>query len=77
MPRVYLTKEDKREREISDMLKQLSSGKQDALAKVWGISQQGVSHRLKNGNITLIDLYRAREIINLDLRKLNYLLGED
>jgi len=76
MPKVYLTKEDKREQEINTELQRMAAGHHKELAEVWGISQPGASYRIRHGNITLLDLYKAREIISLDLRKLHYLIGE-
>ena len=76
MPKVYLTKEDQREQEINTELQRMAAGKHKELAAVWGISQPGASYRIRHGNVTLLDLYKAREIINLDLRKITYLIGE-
>lgn len=76
MPKVYLTKEDKREQEINTELQRMAAGKHKELAAVWGISQPVASYRIRHGNVTLLDLYKAREIINLDLRKITYLIGE-
>ena len=76
MPKVYLKKEDQREQEINTELQRMAAGKHKELAAVWGISQPGASYRIRHGNITLLDLYKAREIINLDLRKITYLIGE-
>ena len=76
MPKVYLTKADKREQEINTELQRMAAGKHKELATVWGISQPGASYRIRHGNITLLDLYKAREIMQIDMRKLMYLIGE-
>lgn len=76
MPRTYLTKADKREQEINTELQRMAAGKHKELAAVWGISQPGASYRIRHGNITLLDLYKAREIMPIDMRKLMYLIGE-
>ena len=76
MPRTYLTKADKREQEINKELERMAAGKHKALAECWGISQPGASYRIRHGNITLLDLYKAREVMPIDMRKLMYLIGE-
>ena len=64
MPKVYLTQEERQLKRIIRTLQAESKGKQKELAKVWGITQQGVSHRINTGAVTIIDLWKAREIIN-------------
>ena len=76
MPKVYTSSADKQAQKIIRVLKGASQGQQDALADAWGISQQAVSHRLNTGNITLIDLWKARKIIDLDAHDIEYLIRE-
>ena len=70
MPKVYLSEEDRQKEKIIRALFWAAKGKQKDLAKVWNISQPAVSKRLSSGNVTLIDLLKAREILNLDLGEL-------
>lgn len=75
MPRVYLTSEDKRKQEIISLLTGMAAGKQKELSNVWDISQQAVSYKLKHGNVTLLDLYKAREVLEMDLHKITFMIG--
>ena len=75
MPRVYLTKCDERKNKIIKFFMAASAGKQAELSGVWGISQPAVSYKIKHGNLTLLDLYNAREVIKLDARDVAYLIG--
>lgn len=70
MPKVYLSAEDRQRDKIIRAIGWATKGKQKDLAKVWGISQPAVSQRLKHGNITLIDLWKARGILDIDLGEL-------
>lgn len=76
MPKVYTSAADKQAAKIIRILKGAATGHQNDLADVWGISQQAVSHRLNTGNITLIDLWKARHIIDLDTKDIEYLIRE-
>lgn len=76
MPRVRLIEEERRRDAIIKFLSGMAAGHHKELAEVWGISQPGASYRIRHGNVTLLDLYKARDIISLDLRKLQYLIGE-
>ena len=76
MPKVYTSSADRQTQKIIRVLKGASQGHQEALADVWGISQPAVSHRLNTGNVTLIDLWKARKIIDLDAHDLEYLIKE-
>lgn len=76
MPKVYTSTADRQQQKIIRILKGAANGQQNALADVWGISQQAVSHRLNTGNITLIDLWKARHIIDLDAKDIEYLIRE-
>ena len=75
MPRVFLTSEDRRANEIIALLKGMAAGKQKELSEVWDISQQAVSYKLKHGNVTLLDLYKAREVLEMDLHKITFMIG--
>lgn len=77
MPKAFLTSESRREAEINRTLAAMAKGKQSQLAEVWGISQPAVHKRIKSGNITLLDLYKAKDILQFNLRTINYLIGGD
>lgn len=64
MPKAYLTQEERQKQRIIRTLQAESKGRQKELAKVWGITQQAVSHRINTGNVTILDLWKAREIID-------------
>ena len=66
MPKVYLSENERKKDRIIKTLFVLTKGHQKDLARVWEISQPAVSQRLKKGDVTLYDLYRAREFIDLD-----------
>ena len=74
MPKIK-TNDQIRADKIKTLLQGCAKGHQDELAEVWGISQPAVSQRLRTGNITLYDLYRAQGILNLDARDIEYLIG--
>lgn len=77
MPKAFLTSESRREAEINRMIAAMAKGKQSLLAECWGISQPAVCNRIKSGNITLLDLYKARDILQFDTRTITYLIGGD
>lgn len=74
MPKIKTTDQIRADK-IIKTLRGHAEGHQDELAEVWGISQPAVSQRLRTGNITLFDLYRAQGILNLDARDIEYLIG--
>lgn len=74
MPKIK-TNDQIRADKIIKTLRGHAEGRQNELAAVWGISRQAVSQRLRTGNITLYDLYRAQGILNLDARDIEYLIG--
>ena len=76
MPKVYTNLADRQTQKIIRVLKGAANGKHDQLAEAWDISRQAVEYRLKHGNITLIDLWKARKIIDLDARDIEYLIRE-
>lgn len=74
MPKIKTTDQIRADK-IIKTLRGHAEGRQSELAEVWGISQPAVSQRLRTGNITLFDLYRAQGILNLDARDIEYLIG--
>ena len=76
MPKVYLSGDDRRKQKIIRTLQGVAKGKQKDLSEVWGITQPAVSQRLKSGNVTLYDLYLARDFLRIDLEDLETLLHE-
>lgn len=76
MPKVYTSSADRQSQRIIRVLKGAADGKHDALADVWDISRQAVDYRIKNGNITLLDLWKARHVIDLDAKDIEYLIKE-
>lgn len=66
MPKVYLDSAERQNAKINRELSSMAKGQQSNLAKLWGISQQAVSKRLNTGNVTLIDLWKARHIFDAD-----------
>lgn len=67
---------DRQAQRIIKTLKGASIGRQEELADCWDISQQAVSHRLNTGNVTLLDLWKARHLIDLDAKDIEYLIRE-
>ena len=76
MPKVYLSQTERQERKIIRTLSGAAKGKQKALAERWGITQSAVSQRLSKGNVTLIDLWKARDVLDIDGEDLAELIGE-
>lgn len=75
MPKVYLSKSDEQEARIIREIKKSAAGHHKDLARCWGISQQAASKRINKGNITLLDLWRGKEIFQFDMQYLNKLIG--
>lgn len=67
---------DRQAEKIIRMIKGATAGKHDKLADCWDISRQAVDYRIKNGNITLLDLWKARHLIDLDAKDIEYLIRE-
>lgn len=76
MPKVYGSLAEKQQAKIIRVLKVVTYGKHDQLAEAWDISRQAVDYRIKQGNVTLLDLWKARNVIDLDELDINYLIGE-
>ena len=76
MPKVYTNTADRQEAKIIRVLKVAADGKHEQLADAWNVSRQAVDYRLKHGNVTLIDLWKARKIIDLDVHDIEYLIRE-
>ena len=76
MPKVYGSLAEKQEAKIIRVLKGAADGKHEQLADAWGISRQAADYRIKNGNITLLDLWKARDVFDLDARDIEYLIRE-
>lgn len=76
MPRVYTSQAERQEAKIIRMLKGAADGKHEQLADVWDVSRQAVDYRIKNGKVTLLDLWKARDVIDLDAADIEYLIRE-
>ena len=76
MPKVYLSLAEKQEAKIIRVLKGAAAGKHEQLADAWNVSRQAVDYRIKHGNITLLDLWKARDVIDLDAYDIEYLIRE-
>jgi len=76
MPKVYTSLAEKQEARIIRVLKGAADGKHEQLADVWDVSRQAVDYRIKNGKITLLDLWKARDVIDLDAHDIEYLIRE-
>ena len=74
MPKVYTSSADKQAAKIIRVLKGAADGKHEQLADIWNISRQAVDYRIKHGNITLIDLYKAQHVFDLDAQDIEYLI---
>lgn len=75
MPKVTSLTERQAAR-IIRTIKGATDGKHEQLADCWDISRQAVDYRIKNGNITLLDLWKARHLIDLDAKDIEYLIRE-
>lgn len=67
---------DRQAAKIIRTIKGAAAGKHDQLADCWDISRQAVDYRIKHGNITLLDLWKARHLIDLDAADIEYLIME-
>ena len=77
MPKVYQGKEDRQKAKIIRILCGACKGKQKDLAERWGISQPAVSQRLNNGNITLFDIWQAKDLIAIDSADIAEMIGKE
>lgn len=75
MPKVYTSQADRQEQRIVRYLQGAAAGKHEELAKLWGITKQGVGKRLKTGNVTPLDLWKARNLMKLDAKDITFLIG--
>ena len=76
MPRVYTSQAERQEAKIIRLLKGAADGKHEQLADAWEVSRQAVDYRIKHGNVTLLDLWKARDVIDLDAHDIEYLIRE-
>lgn len=76
MPKVYMSAAEHQEARIIRVLKGAADGKHEQLADAWDVSRQAVDYRIKNGKITLLDLWKARDVIDLDAHDIEYLIRE-
>jgi len=74
MPKVYTSLAEKQEAKIIRFLKVAADGKHEQLADAWDVSRQAVDYRIKNGKITLLDLWKARNVIDLDENDIAYMI---
>ena len=75
MPRTYLTSAERQQTRIQKMIAGWASGKTEQLAKAWELTPQAVNARIRTGNVTLLDLWKAREVFQFDLMDIEYLIG--
>ena len=76
MPKVYGSLAERQEAKIIRVLKGAADGKHEQLADAWDVSRQAVDYRIKHGNVTLLDLWKARDVFDLDARDIEYLIRE-
>lgn len=76
MPKVYTSLAERQEAKIIRLLKGAADGKHEQLADVWDVSRQAVDYRIKNGKVTLLDLWKARNVIDLDADDIEKLIRE-
>lgn len=77
MPKVYADGNQRQKAKIIRILCGATKGKQKDLAERWGISQPAVSQRLNNGNITLFDLWQAKDLIAIDSKDIMEMIGKE
>lgn len=66
MPKILLTQAERQEQKIIRLLSGAAKGHQKDLAEIWNISQPAVSKRLACGNVTLFELWQARDVLQID-----------
>lgn len=78
MPKVYLNEADRQEQRIRRVLTGIckESG-YTAIGEAWCVSKSAVCQRLANGNVTLLDLWKIRDIARIDEKDIKYLIGGD
>ena len=78
MPKVYLDEAERQKQRIRRVLTGICKETgYSVIGDAWGISRSGVCQRLATGNITLLDLWKIRNIAQLDERDIKYLIGGD
>lgn len=78
MPKVYLSEAERQEAKIKRLMSGIcKEAGYTEIGEAWGISKSGVSQRIKSGNITLLDLWKIRNIVPLDEKDIKYLIGGD
>lgn len=75
MPKTYLTMSDQQEARIQKTIKGWALGKTKELAECWELTPQAVNARIRSGNITLLDLWKARDVFAFDAVDIEYLIG--
>ena len=75
MPKTYLTKAERQQERIQKMIAGWAKGKTDELSEAWELTPQAVNARIRTGNVTLLDLWKAREVFQFDLMDIEYLIG--
>lgn len=75
MPKIYLNSTDKQKVRIQKTISGWASGKTKQLADVWEMTPQAVNAKLRSGKVTLLDLYKAREVFQFDAKDIEYLIG--
>ena len=75
MPKTYLTKAERQQERIQKMIAGWAKGKTEELSEAWELTPQAVNARVRAGNITLLDLWKARDVFRFDLKDIEYLIG--
>ena len=76
MPKTYLNQDERQKQKIIRLLHGASKGKQKDIAEKWGVTQSAVSQRLSTGNVTLYDLYLAKDVIGIDAVDVAEMIGK-
>ena len=78
MPKVYQSAAERQQAKQNRIIHGYMAERkirQRQLAEVWGISQPSVSEKLSSGNITLIELWKANKLLQMDEQDIIELRG--
>lgn len=78
MPKVILTEQERQKAKIKGMIcgkmKEQNVTMED-LGEKWGITKQGAAYRVRNGAVTLIDMWKAQQILRFSEEEMGMMLG--
>lgn len=80
MPKVYLSKSDRQRTRLTAsihvQMKQQGVTTTD-LGRAWNMTQQAAAYRIREGNITLMDLWKMQDLIEFTGKELLLLIRND